>query len=141
MSDSFDDKDFMFDDDIASDDDFTLEDEWVEVSDIKGHKASFRHLATLRFGNKVYSILSAHRSEREAALMIVREDQTADGEEEHVIVGDEEEIEFVVGQFVAHVLSEHLTAEADDEEVFPDPCGYRHKPGEFCCCDDPVYLQ
>lgn len=141
MSDSFDDKDFAFDEDFVSDDDFTLEDEWVEVSDVKGHKASFRHLATLRFGNKVYSILSANRGENEAALMIIRGDQTADGEEEHVIVGDEEEIEFVVGRLVAHILSEHLDAGVVDEETFTDPCGYRHRPGEFCCCDDPAYLQ
>lgn len=129
---------------ILDDDDFTLEDEWVEISDNHGHTASLRHLATIRFGEKTYSVLSALRGDGDQlALMLVREEQTVDGASEYVLVGDEQEAEQVVERFVSHIVTEHLLgalsegAQEDDVEA----CGCRHRAGEFCYCDDPQYLQ
>ena len=132
------------------DDDFTLEDDWVEISDMEGHTASLRHLATIRFGEKVYSVLGAARDgDGEIGLMLVREEQTSDGASEYVMVGDEQEAEQVVGRFVAQIVMERLLDEhpfddgeyADCETDGVEACGYRHRAGEFCFCDDPQYLQ
>ena len=63
-----------------------------------------------------------------------------------MIVNSEHEIEHIVGQFVARVLAQHMEEESLFEtealmQDMPDPCGYMHKAGEFCYCDDPTYLQ
>ena len=42
---------------VFDDEDFTLEDEWVEISDGNGNKASLRHLATIQCDGKSYSVL------------------------------------------------------------------------------------
>lgn len=128
--------------------DILFEDEWAEISDIRGHKAMFRHLATIHDDEKVYHVLGAMKDGRpnERALMLIKEDETADGALQHVIVSSEQEIERVIGQFVARVLARHMEEEAvfETEDMMcdlPDPCGYMHKAGEFCYCDDPAYLQ
>ena len=128
---------------ILDDEDFTLEDEWVEISDTKGHTASLRHVATIRFGERTYSVLSAMREDDQLALMLVREEQTVDGASEYVLVGDEQEAEQVVERFVSHIVTEHLLdaiTEGDQEDEV-EACGCRHRAGEFCYCDDPQYLQ
>ena len=56
------------------DEDFTLEDEWGEISDNNGNKASMRHLATIQCDGKSYSVLGRLRGAQELALMLVRED-------------------------------------------------------------------
>lgn len=128
--------------------DVLLEDEWAEISDIRGHKTLFRHLATIHYDEKVYHVLGALKEGRpnERALMLIKEEETADGALQHVIVNSEHEIEHIVGQFVARVLAQHMEEESLFEtealmQDMPDPCGYMHKAGEFCYCDDPTYLQ
>lgn len=127
--------------------DVLFEDEWAEISDIQGRKAVFKYLATIHSEDRTYHVLGAMREDRpdERALMLIREEETADGALEHVIVNSEREIEFIVGQFVARVLAQHLLDdqqfELDMMDEMPDPCGYVHQPGEFCYCDDPAYLQ
>ena len=130
--------------DIFDDDDFTLEDDWVEISDSHGHTASLRHLATIRFGEKTYSVLSALRGDGDQlALMLVREEQTVDGASEYVLVGDEQEAEQVVERFVSRIVTEHLLEALSEglQEDDVEACGCRHRAGEFCYCDDPQYLQ
>ncbi len=126
--------------DAYLEDDFILVDEWVEVSDQEGHRAALRHLATLRIDDRVYSVLGSMRREGEVALMLLREDQTVDGASEYVLVGDEQEAEQVVERFVAHFLFKDLADECASEDHV-EACGYQHRVGEFCYCDDPKYLQ
>ena len=139
MSDPF---DFDFDFESLEDEDNTSDEEWVEISNIEGKTASLRHLATVNVEEKVYYILGAIREfegKTEKALMVIREDHTADGALQHVIANDEHELERVVAHLVGHALSEHLNNISFDQEE--DPCGCKHLPGEFCYCDDPAYLQ
>lgn len=128
--------------------DVLFEDEWAEISDIQGRKALFRHLATIHCEEKIYHVLGAIREDHpnQQALMLIREEETADGALQHVIVNSEREIEYIVGQFVARILEQHMDeASAFEEEEtmsdLQDACGYFHKAGEFCYCDDPAYLQ
>lgn len=128
--------------------DILFEDDWAEISDIQGRKALFRHLATIHCDEKTYHVLGAMREDRpnERALMLIREEETADGALQHVIVNSEREIEYIIGQFVARALEQHLDEasafEADDMmDDLQDPCGCFHQAGEFCYCDDPAYLQ
>jgi len=132
------------------DEDEFFDDEWVDVYDVAGHKASLRHLATIRCNEKNYMILGAVREgfEEKGALMLVREEQTVDGATEYVIANDEHEVEHVIGQFVMHILAEHmeelppeLSHEFTDLPEMDDACGCVHLPGEFCYCNDPDYLQ
>ena len=127
---------------VFDDDDLTLEDEWVEISDGNGNKAEFRHLATIQCDGKSYSVLGKFRAPQELGLMLVREDMKLDGKSEYVMVRDEHEIEHVIGRLVMRMLSQLLAAEHDEEMDYAvGPCGMRHLPGEFCCCEDPEYLQ
>ena len=129
----------------------TEEEEWVEISDDEGRKAALRHLAMVRDGQKVYHILGAFApkedGEGEGGLLLVREDETADGAQEYVLTSDESEIERVIGGFVLHALALVAESEATDgeesEENAPQlcACGEYHAPGEFCYCDDPDMLQ
>lgn len=125
-------------------DELLPEDEWVEISDIDGHKASLRHLATLHCDKKTYFVLGAVRQgDGDGGLMLVREDIIADGSREHVIVHSEQEIERVVGMFVRRAIESGMMHE-DEREMLPDEvehCGMHHLPWEFCYCDDPAYLQ
>ena len=128
--------------------DILFEDDWAEISDIQGRKALFRHLATIHCDEKVYHVLGAMREDRpnERALMLIREEETADGALQHVIVNSEREIEYIIGQFVARALEQHLDEASAFEagemmDDLQDPCGCYHKAGEFCYCDDPAYLQ
>lgn len=130
--------------DSFEEEDFVPEDEWVEISDIDGKKASLRHLATVRVDDQVYHVLGSGNEEEqdEKALMLIREDKTVDGANQYVIAGDEREVERVVAHFVLNVIKAHLESDVfmpDDEEI--EACGCRHRAGEFCFCDDPAYLQ
>lgn len=121
-----------------------LDEEWVEISDAQGRKAALRHIATIRCGEKNYHVLGAIREgdECEGGLLLVREDETVDGMQEYVVTNDESEIERVVSGFVSHVLAAHLPEILEQEpEVDAGTCGMRHKPWEFCYCDQPEYLQ
>ena len=121
------------------------EEEWVEISDGDGRKASLRYLATVCVDDRTYFVLGAESRDdsEKKALMLVREDKTADGASQYVIAGDENEIERVVARFVMHAISRHLEADIgiSDEDDAVEACGCRHMPGEFCYCDDPLYLQ
>lgn len=124
-------------------DELLLDDEWVELCDLEGHKASFRHLATIGIDEKVYMVLGAMHDgmEEPGALMLVREDETADGNDQYVIVKDRQEIEFVVKRFVMRLLTAQMDEDFAEEEPIGQPCGCIHKPWEFCFCDDPAFLQ
>ena len=124
-------------------DELLLDDEWIELSDLEGHKASFRHLATIGIDERVYMILGAMRDgvEEPGALMLIREDETVDGTNQYVVVKDKQEIELVVGRFVMRMLTAHMDEEMPDEELHGSSCGCRHRPWEFCFCDDPAFLQ
>lgn len=133
-------------------DDEFFEDEWVDVYDVEGKKASLRHLATVRIGGKTYMILGEQEDFQEKGrLMLVREDQTVDGMTEYVVAHDEAEIERVMGHFAMHLLMDHLDELPDElaqefeqmslEEEADTPCGCSHRPGEFCFCGDAAYLQ
>jgi len=121
-------------------DELLLDDEWVELCDMEGHRASFRHLATIGIGERVYMILGAMAEEMDipGALMLIREDETVDGAGQYVVVRDKDEIEQVIGRFVMRLLTSHMDEERDEAV---DPCGCRHRPGEFCFCGDSAYLQ
>jgi len=132
-----------------------FEDEWVDVYDIEGHKASLRHLATVRISGKTYMILGEmHEDEpNKGRLMLIREEKTGDGATQYVVTHDESEIEQVMGHFAMHLLMEHLdelppelaeelsAMDLEDEIELNAQCGYAHLPGEFCFCGDPAYLQ
>ena len=128
-----------------------FEDEWVDVYDVEGKKASFRHLATVRITGKNYIILGEQEAFQEKGrLMVVREDQTVDGVTEYVVAHEEAEIERVMGHFAMHLLMDHLEDLPDeiaqelallDLEHADMPCGCSHRPGEFCFCGDDAYLQ
>ena len=124
-------------------DELLLEDEWVELSDLEGHKASFRHLATIGIDEKVYMVLGAMREDADepGALMLVREDETVDGANQYVVVRDKAEIEFVVRRFVMRLLTAHMDEEIQEEEPRSGACGCMHRPWEFCFCDNPAFLQ
>ena len=125
-------------------DELLLDDEWVELCDLEGHRASFRHLATIGLNDKVYMILGDMRDGMQApgALMLVREDETADGLNQYVVVNDKQEIEFVVRRFAARLLTDGIMdEEIYEEEPQEESCGCRHRPWEFCFCDDPAFLQ
>jgi len=124
-------------------DELLLDDEWVELCDIEGHRASFRHLATIGIQEKIYMILgSAHDEEEEPeALMLIREDETVDGVTQYVVVNDKKEIEHVIGRFVMRLLTAHLPDEMTQSDDADSPCGCGHRAGEFCFCDNPAYLQ
>ena len=128
-----------------------FEDEWVDVYDVEGKKASLRHLATVRITGKTYMILGEQDEFQEKGrLMVVREDQTVDGVTEYVVAHEESEIESVMGHFAMHLLMDHLDdlpdelaqelAQLDMEEA-DTLCGCSHRPGEFCFCGDEAYLQ
>lgn len=124
-----------------------FEDEWVEICDIEGRRASVRHLATIRMGDQTYMLLgdSFEEAGERGALMLVREEKTVDGALQYVMSNDEQEIERVVGQFAMHLLMDYLPEEFEGMEPvaqdMTEPCGRAHRPGEFCYCDDPAYLQ
>lgn len=127
-------------------DPFELEDEeWVEICDSSGKRSAMRLLATISFSEKTYYVLGGIQEnadgEPEHGLLLLREDQTIDGAQEYVIADDETEVENVVGRFVMQSIMNVIahTMEADGEEDCP--CGMRHRPGEFCVCDQPDFLQ
>ena len=139
-------------------DDEFFEDEWVDVYDVEGRKASLRHLATIRLNGKSYMILGELEEEfsDKGRLILVREDRTVDGMTEYVIAHDPSEIEHVIGHFTMRLLMDHmdqlpeeLAQELDQmdldmmdlPQMQDDACGHSHKPGEFCYCDMPEYLQ
>lgn len=124
-------------------DELLLDDEWVELCDLEGHRASFRHLATIGLDERVYMILGTAQDgiEEPGALMLIREDETVDGVCQYVVVNDKEEIEHVVGRFVMRLLTSHMDEEDIAVNGLENPCGCSHRAGDFCFCDDPTYLQ
>jgi len=132
-----------------------FEDEWVDVYDVEGRKASLRHLATVRIGGQTYLILGEIQDEEQnkGRLMLVRQEQTVDGAIQYVVTHDESELEKVMGHFAMHLLMEHLDelppeladelsmTDLESREELDGPCGCSHRPGEFCFCGDPAYLQ
>jgi len=124
-------------------DELLLNDEWIELCDMEGNKASFRHLATIGIHQNTYMILGAAFDEMDepGALMLIREDETVDGVSQYVVVKDKTEIELVVGRFVMRLLTDHLNEEFIPVDDADSPCGCKHRPWEFCFCDDPAYLQ
>lgn len=124
---------------------FELDDgEWVEICDASGKRSAMRHLATLSVSGKTYFVLGSVGEEQGEpdGLLLVREDETVDGVQEYVVADDENEIEDVVGRFVAHTLTQiidHALEEAQEDDVCP--CGLKHEPGEFCVCGDADLLQ
>lgn len=122
-----------------------FDDEWVEICDIEGRKMPMRHLATLRMDRKTYILLEdgSEEARGEGAMMLVREDQTVDGALEYVVSNDEQEIERVIGRFAARIIELRLREDLPDAEEteLTEACGCMHRPGEFCYCDDPAYLQ
>lgn len=133
-----------------------FDDEWVDVYDVEGYKASLRHLATVHVDGNNYMILGEMQEDEpdKGRLMLVREEQTVDGVTQYVATRDESEVERVMGHFAMHLLMEHLDelppelaqelSVMDVQEDLRDrdlPCGCRHKPGEFCFCGDSAYLQ
>lgn len=143
-------------------DDEFFDDEWVDVYDVEGRKTSLRHLATVRLNGKTYMILGEITDEfpEKGRLMLVREDQTVDGMTEFVVAHDPQEVEHVIGHFAMRLLMDHIDQlpeelaqelesmdmpymEPDAYEI-PEQgtaCGCSHRPGEFCFCGDPAYLQ
>lgn len=141
-------------------DDEFFEDEWVDIYDIEGRKASLRHLATVRLGGKNYMILGELPEDLsgKGRLMLVRETQIVDGATEYVVVHDSAEIEQVMEHFAMHILMDHLDElppeiaeelsgieqalnDMPEMEDMDSLCGCRHRPGEFCFCGDSAYLQ
>ena len=133
-----------------------FEDEWVDIYDVEGRKASLRHLATVRLGGKTYMILGEMPDDLQdkGKMMLVRQEQTVDGATQYVATHDTAEIEQVMSHFAMHILMEHIDELPDElaqELEHMDPvakatdmdehCGCIHRPGEFCFCGDPVYLQ
>ena len=133
-----------------------FEDEWVDIYDVEGRKASLRHLATVRLSGNTYMILGEMQDELQdkGRLVLVREDETVDGAREYVIVHNDSEIEQVMGHFAMNLLMDHLDQLppeiADElsqmemdlgEELALHDCGCSHRAGEFCFCGDPTYLQ
>ena len=85
---------------------------WVEIRDSDGHKAALRHLATIRHGEKTYFMLGAIQEEEDGTLeggfLLVRAEQTPDGEPKYVVEQDREEIERVVNGLVMQTLLANL---------------------------------
>ena len=121
------------------------DEEWVEICDAEGKRSAMRHLATVSVGGKNYFVLGASREAEagvmEHGLMLVREDETVDGAHEYVVAEDDEEIENVVGHFIAHAIMEMIAHAASIAEEADCPCGIKHRAGEFCVCDNPDFLQ
>jgi len=119
------------------------EEELVEICDSDGKRAAMRHLATIGMGDRVYHVLGALDEEDEHGFLLIREERTSDGAQEYIVTNDEREIEHVIGRFIMesimHVISEAM--EADEWEDGISPCGMKHRPGEFCVCGQPDYLQ
>lgn len=133
------------------------DEEWVEICDIEGRRLSMRHLVTLNVGGKTYMLLADDEVGRPgmSALMLVREERTADGAQEYVISVDDQEIERVMERVAEGMFAMRMEAVDQDfsdfsdflpeaDEAFPDEdgvCLSAHSPLEFCYCGDPNYLQ
>ncbi len=121
--------------------------EWFQVSDEEGRVAVLRPIATIVDSGKVYSLMGAIRvneaGDSEGGLVLVRQNSLLNEEgTRYEVVGDDAEIEKVMG----HVLSALLT-EYENDEFYTAPlkesgeCGVSHGPLEFCYCDSDEYLQ
>ncbi len=133
------------------------DEERVEICDIEGRRLSMRHLVTLNVGGKTYMLLADDEVGRPgmSALMLVREERTADGAQEYVISVDDQEIERVMERVAEGMFAMRMEAVDQDfsdfsdfppeaDEAFPDEdgvCLSAHSPLEFCYCGDPNYLQ
>lgn len=122
---------------------FDRDEEWVEISDGEGRRASMRILSTVHMDSHDYYVLG-NPKEQEGRVeidgfLIVREDETPDGAKQYVVAQDEDEIERVVGGFVVQRILRGIAEAGEEEESAP--CGGHHAPGEFCVCGDPELLQ
>lgn len=122
------------------------EEEWVEICDADGKRSTMLLLATIAFSGKTYFVLGAQNEgddgEIERGLLLLREDQTIDGAQEYVIADDETEIENVVGRFVMQSIMKMIAHTLKEMPEDTDcPCGVRHRPGEFCVCENADFLQ
>lgn len=119
------------------------DEEWVEVRDADGRKAALRHLATIRCGERTYLVLGAVKESddggSEGGFLLVRRDETLDGEQEYIVTNDESEIENVVGSIVMNAILSQIGDEPQERGVCG--CGLPHEPGDFCYCDQNKYLQ
>lgn len=137
----------LFETELELDKEKDDEDEWVEISDADGHRASLRLLATIRDGSTVYHVLGASYNETEedeeeaGGILLVREERIADGAQEYVVADDDQEIERIMTHFVLNAAAMRLMARSGEDGEALCPCGLPHKPGEFCFCGDPDMLQ
>ena len=122
---------------------FDRDEEWVEISDGEGRKASMRILSTVHMDSHDYYVLGNPKEQDGRVeidgFLIVREDETPDGAKQYVVAQDEDEIERVVGGFVVQRILRGIAEAGEEEESAP--CGGHHAPGEFCVCGDPELLQ
>lgn len=126
---------------------FGNDDDWLEVSDGDGRKASMKHLATVQFEGKNYMILGAVKEnaegEPEGGVLVLREENASDRHKIGVIERDREKIERIIGTFIMKTIAEHIAGEEDffDLPQEESACGMTHLPGEYCVCCDPNFLQ
>ena len=121
---------------------------WIEVRDEDGHKAALKPIATLAYEGSVYSLMGAIRinenGENEGGLVLLRQNRLRHDEgTRYEVVGDESEIENVMGRMMGTLLFE-----TGEEDALPDlmgslmnSCGRSHSYREFCYCDMEEYLQ
>ncbi|MBR1408916.1 MAG: hypothetical protein IJ573_08490 [Clostridia bacterium] len=120
---------------------------WFEVSDEEGRVAALRPIATVVYNAKVYSLMGAIRmneeGESEGGLVLVRQSSLLNSEgTRYEVVSDNNEIEHVMGQVMAALLTESPEiSELLGSENAEAACGSEHGPFEFCYCDNDRYLQ
>lgn len=125
-------------------DPFEKEDEeLVVICDSDGKRSAMRHLATVSMGNHKYHVLGSMEEDEGDGIILVREETTSDGTKEYVIASDEQEIEDVVGRFIMQAVMKMVSSvmEAEHADDGISPCGMKHRPGEFCVCEHPDFLQ
>ena len=119
---------------------------WFEVSDEEGRVAALRPIATVVYSGKVYSMMGAIRmnehGEGEGGLVLVRQSSLLNSEgTRYEVVSDNAEIEHVMGQVMAALLTETSQPDFAVGEDAEAACGEEHGPLELCYCDNERYLQ
>ena len=121
--------------------------EWFQVSDEEGRVAVLRPIATIVDSGKVYSLMGAIRvndtGDSEGGLVLVRQSNLLNEEgTRYEVVGDDAEIEKVMGRVLSALLTEY-----ENDAFYPaavterSECGVAHGPLELCYCDCDEYLQ
>lgn len=128
-------------------DPFGNDDDWLEVSDIDGHRAAMKRIGSVQLDGETYLILGAVKEsstgEPEGGILVVREKLMQGNQQAYVVEHSREKIERIVGTFIMRTISEHMVQEEEFADM-PDEffnCGMQHAHGEFCFCNDPQYLQ